>query len=119
MTKFLKSPFDGRQNFSIKRIGLCPVSSTNTQGKSSVPCLFISFKCRLAERMFFLLSNILPLTTCSAYQVVSNLSDGFSLIAPIFILSFFHAIKLKFCLTFLTFLEIVEFFVNVAHRFFR
>ncbi len=37
---------DGRQNFSIYRIGRWAFSSSNIQGNSSVPCLFKSFKCR-------------------------------------------------------------------------
>src|SRR5690625_833744 len=119
MVNLSKFPLDGLQNFSINVIGLCPLSSTNIQGKLSVPCLFKSFRCLLADSIFFLLSRILPFTTCSAYQVVNSLLDDSSIIAPIFTRSFLQAIKSKFCLAFLMFSEIVKVVIYITRHFFR
>src|SRR5690625_2909673 len=68
--------------------------------------------------MFFSLATIFLLTSCSAYQVVSNLVEGASSIAPFLICSFFHVMKLKLCDALLTFLEIVEFFIYKFALFF-
>src|SRR5690606_24469038 len=75
----LKFPLDGLQNRWMKSIGRNPFSSSNTQGKSSVPCCSRSRRWRSHAWRTFLETTIRPATASRAYWVVSR-SDCFELI---------------------------------------